>query len=112
MNPPEQQLLRELCGPVEPVLCLRTATRVDTGRWWKRSPLWLCIVGNELLTLAVARRRFVGRIPLAECANSHYHHASGQLVIAPGESLPVSRFSMPLRDALRMLTHLQIADKQ
>lgn len=112
MNPLEQQLLRELCGSVEPVLCLRTATRVDTGRWWRPSPAWLCIVGNELIVLAVARRRFVGRIPLAECVSSHYHHASGQLVIAPAEMLQISRFAMPLRDALKVLPLLQSVDSQ
>jgi hypothetical protein len=112
VNPLEQQLLRELSGPTEPVVCLRTSTKVDTGRWWRRSPAWLCVVGSELLTFAVARRRFVSRIPLAECAASHYHHASGQLVLAPAENLPVRRFSMPLRDALQMLPHLQIDDKQ
>ncbi len=112
MNPLEQQLLRELCGPVEPAFSLRTATRVDTGRWWRPSPAWLCVVGSELIVLAVARRRFVGRIPLAECASSHYHHASGQLVIAPAEDLPVRRFSMPLLDALKLLPLLQNVDRQ
>ena len=62
MNPLEQQLLQSETGAAEPRLRVRTGTRVDTGRWWRRSPVWLCATDHELIMLAVARRRFFARV--------------------------------------------------
>ena len=106
MNPREQQLLNETIGNAGTQLCLRSKTRIDTGRWWRRSPVWLCIAGDELVMLTVTRRRHLERIAIAECPDSHYNHATGELVIDPGESLRFSRFKMPPRDALRILNFL------
>lgn len=90
-------------GIAEPRLCVRSGTRVDTGRWWRRSPVWLCVTDHELIMLAVARRRFFARIALREARASRYHHATGELVIEPGEDLPLQRFQLPPDDALRIL---------
>lgn len=103
MNPLEQQLLQSETGAAEPRLCVRTGTRVDTGRWWRRSPVWLCATEGELIMLAVARRRFFARIPLRDAHASRYHHATGELVIEPGEELPLNRFKLPPEDALPIL---------
>lgn len=107
MNPLEQQLLKAETGGAEPRLCLRSGTRVDTGRWWRRSPVWLCVTGDELVMLAVARRRFLARVPLRDAGASRYHPASGELVVEPGEGLPLNRFKLPVHDALRLLSFLQ-----
>ena len=56
--------------------------------------------------LAVARRRYVARIAIADCPDSHYNHASGELVIEPGEALQFSRFKMSPREAIRILSIL------
>ena len=106
MNSRERHLLDEITGGAEPVLCVRSRTRIDAGRWWRRDPVWLCVVAGELVMLAVARRRFFARIPIAECPDSHYNHATSELVIAPEEGLQFSRFALPPRDALRILEHL------
>ena len=103
MNPLEQQLLQSETGAAEPRLRVRSGTRVDTGRWWRRSPLWLCVTDDELILLAVARRRLFARIPLRDAHASRYHHATGELVIEPGEELPLNRFKLPPEDALRIL---------
>lgn len=103
MNPLEQQLLQSETGAAEPRLRVRSGTRVDTGRWWRRSPLWLCVTDDELILLAVARRRFFARIPLRDAHASRYHHATGELVIEPGEELPLNRFKLPPEDALPIL---------
>ncbi len=103
MNPLEQQLLQSETGAAEPRLCVRTGTRVDTGRWWRRSPVWLCVTDDELILLAVARRRLFARIPLRDAHASRYHHATGELVIEPGEELPLNRFKLPPEDALPIL---------
>jgi hypothetical protein len=107
MNRLEQQLLHQECGPTEPRLCLRTGTHVDTGRWWRKSPLWLCLMTGELILLAVGRRRYFERITIAECHSIRYHHASGELVIEPGEDLRFNRLSLSPRDAIHLLKLLE-----
>jgi len=106
MNELEQHLLGETIGRTRPDLCLRTGTRIDAGRWWRRNPLWLCATDRELVVLAVARRRYVERVPLAACRESHYAHASGELVIAPAGALRFNRLRLSPRDAVRVLRHL------
>ena len=103
MSPLEQQLLQSETGGAEPRLCIRSGTMVDTGRWWRRSPLWLCVTDDELLMLAVARRRLFARISLHEARASRYHHATGELVIEPAEELPLRQIKLPPDDALRIL---------
>ena len=103
MNWREQQLLREEVGDVKPSLCIRSRARIDAGRWWRRTPVWLCVVANEIVMLAVARRRYFAKKPISECSDSHYNHATGELVIAPGEDLQLSRFPLSPRDALAIL---------
>lgn len=107
MNPLEAQLLRETVGEAAPRLCLRTRTRVDAGRWWRRTPAWLCVMADALVVLSVARRRYVARVPLAECRDSYYCHARGELVIAPVETLRFDRFRMSPREAVGMLRLLK-----
>lgn len=107
MNNQEQQLLREEIGATAPDLCIRSKARIDTGLWWWRTPMWLCVVGDELVMLAVARRRYFARKPLAECSLSHYNHATGEFVIEPGEDLQFSHFPLPPRDALKLLDYFK-----
>ena len=111
MNPLEQQLLQSETGGAEPRLCIRSGTLVDTGRWWRRSPLWLCATDNELIMLAVGRRRLFARIALRDVPASRYHHASGELVIEPGEELPLRQFKLPPDQALRILHLIHTASE-
>lgn len=107
MNKLEQQLLREVTDGAKPRLSIRSQTRIDVGRWWWPRRVWLCVVGEDLIILAVARRRYIVRKPLADCQRSYYCHATGQLVIEPGEDLTFSRFKMPPREALELLEQLR-----
>lgn len=106
MNELERQLLREAAGGTEPELSIRSGERIDAGRWWRRTPVWLCIAGGELIMLAVARRRYLEKVALADCAASHYSHATGELVIEPVEGLRFNRFRLPPREAIRILRTL------
>lgn len=106
MNELESALLDELTNGEEPKLLIRTRTRIDAGRWWLRTPVWLCITGNELILFAVARRCYTERIPLTDCHASHYAHASGELVIDPAESLRIKHLCLTPRDALNALDFL------
>jgi len=103
MNELEQQLLRETAGGAEPRLTVRSRTRVDTGRWWRHTPMWLCVMADELVMLAVSRRRYVARVSFADCAGTHYCHATGELVVEPCEDLTISRFRVTPREALALL---------
>lgn len=103
MNRLEERLLREEVGDAKPVLCIRSATRIDAGRWWRRTPVWLCVMEDELVMLAVARRRYIDAIALEDCQATRYCHASGELVIEPGEDLMFNRFALSLTEALELM---------
>jgi hypothetical protein len=69
-------------------------------------------VGDDLVMLAVARRRYVARIPISECSGSRYHHATGEFVIEPADKLQFNRFRISAREALQLseTMNLQPAD--
>jgi len=103
MNAVEQAVLEHEVGDVAPRLCIRSGTRIDGGRWWRRVPVWLLVLDDEVVLLAAGRRRFVGRIPFTEAGESHYDHQKGVLVLAPCEGLPVNHVAVNVSDAIRVL---------
>ncbi|MEY3395319.1 MAG: hypothetical protein RL346_1555 [Verrucomicrobiota bacterium] len=107
MNPLESVLLGELTGGAQPRLLLRSRTRIDAGRWWRRTPVWICITHSELILFAVARRTYAERVPLAECHASHYAAMTGELVIEPAESLRVKHLALTPKEALGVLDFLK-----
>lgn len=107
MNKLERQLLDDVANGAAPRLSVRTRTRIDVGRWWWPKRAWLCVVDQQLVMLAVARRRYVAQKPLADCSHSYYCHATGHLVIEPGDDLTFNRFKLSPREALNILTHLR-----
>jgi hypothetical protein len=109
MNELEQELLREEAGRTPPRLAVRSRTRIDTGRWWWPSRVWLCVMADELLMLAVARRRYVAKLSLDACGATHYCHATGELVVEPGEGLTISRFRVTPREALELLNIMGVS---
>jgi hypothetical protein len=111
MNPIEQQLLRDNVGAAKPRLQLRTKTRIDTGRWWRKTPLWLCVMEDELVLLSVSRRRYFERLPFSQSEATHYNHSTGELVIEPAEALQHNRCALTPRDALRVLKFLKSETK-
>jgi len=110
MNALEQALLRETVGRSEPKLAVRTRTGIDTGRWWRPTRAWLCVMADELVVLAVSRRRYVARVPFSDCARTHYCHTTGELVIAPVEGLAFNRFRVSPREALELVRHMGISE--
>ena len=107
MNQRELQLLKEEVGNSAPRHSVRTKAYIDAGRWWRKTPVWLCVMADELVMLAVARRRYLAKVRLADCGASHYNHATGELVIEPEEGLRFSRFPLSPREALGVLKFLQ-----
>lgn len=76
---------------------------MDAGGWLRRAPVWLCVMEDQLVVLAVGRRRYVQGVPLSDCVETYYCAASGALVIAPTEELELNRLAMPPGDALKIL---------
>jgi hypothetical protein len=107
VNNLEKQLLRDQIGAAEPRLQLCTKAKIDTGRWWRKSPLWLCVMDDELVLLSVSRRRYIERLPLSASQQTHYNHSTGELVIEPADSLQYNRAALSPRDALRVLKFLK-----
>ena len=107
LNTREQHLLETEAGTSKPRLKLRTGTRVDVGLWWRKRPLWLCVLEDEILILAVGRRRYSERVSIADCQNSHYNPTSGELVIEPSDALRFPRLKMPSSQALNVLKFLK-----
>ena len=112
MNQLEREILNAQTGGVEPRLSVCSNTRIDTGRWWRQSPLWVCVTDSDVVVLAAARRHYIQRFPIAQCRDSHYCHTTGELVIEAGEDLRFSRLSMSPMDALRVLNMLDETDQQ
>ena len=106
MNPLEQALLSEATGDAEPLVLLRTATRIDTGRWWRTSPLWIGVMRDEVILFAIGRRRYLERVPVAGCRRSFYNPAVGELVLAPTEAPRFRQLRMKPSEALRILSLL------
>lgn len=102
----ESALLTELTNGADPGLLLRSRTRIDCGRWWRSTPVWLCITASELILFAVARRRYTECLPLALCSTSHYLPATGELVIAPADSLRLKKLALTPREAVNALDFL------
>lgn len=107
MNLLESALLEELTGGAEPRLLLRSRTRIDAGRWWRRTPVWICITDSELVLFAVARRTYLERVPLTDCRSSRYSAITGELVIDPAESLRIKHLSLTPREALDVMDSLK-----
>lgn len=104
MNEREKYLLSQEIGHKQPDLLIRTDARIDTGLWFRRTPMWLCVVDSELVMLSVARRRYVARVPISEISSSYYNHSTGEFVIEPRNTLMFSQFPMSPRDALKLLS--------
>jgi hypothetical protein len=104
LNEFEKALLAEVIGDQEPELCLRTKTRIDAGFWWRCAPIWLCVSQDELILLAVGKRRYLQRVALSECSGSLYCHATAELVIAPVKGLETNRLAVSPAEALRFLS--------
>lgn len=103
MSPTERAILTTQTQGEEPRLSLRSHTRVDTGLWWYRTRLWVCVTELDVIVFAAARRHYIKSIPIADCKSSHYCHTTGELVIQSAEDLQISRLRLSPSDALRLL---------
>lgn len=112
LNQSERELLHEQLQGRTPRLLLRTATRVDTGLWWMRTRLWLCVLEDELMLFAAARRRYCQRVPLVQCAGIRYCHTAGALALGVGDRLRFAYLSVTPIQALQVIDLIEQATDQ
>ena len=107
----ESALLSDELSGQRPLVLLRSASRVDTGRWLRKSPIWLCLTETDILLLAASKRRYVQRMPIAACKASQYCHTSGALLLQPSDTWRFSAIQLPPADALNVLNHIDSANQ-
>lgn len=108
----EDALLREaLAGQAERLL-LRSTTRIDTGRCWRRSAVWLCMTDERLLLLAASKRRYLEQMPLRKCKGTQYCHTTGALLLQPSDHWRFNTIALPPVDALKVLKHIEHSTEQ
>ena len=104
----EQAVLTSGKGDVEPLKIFRSQTRVDTGRWWRRSVLCLAVYPGEIAVFAASRRRYFCHLELADLTESYYSHRTGELILAPAEECRFKQIKMNPSEALEILSMLSL----
>lgn len=89
--------------PGAPCVRIRTATRVDTGGWFGKAPLWLELGGDTLRAVAAGRRPYVEAVPRDAMGESVYCHVTGALVLAPAPGMRATRLRLSPVEARRLL---------
>jgi len=108
MNAVEKAVLGEQAGDAAPRLLIRSSTGIDAGRWFRRTPLLLAVMEDEVVVFAGSRRKYACRIGFDSCRESRYDHGARALVLAPAEGLEHRHVGMSVSDALRVLRLLGV----
>jgi hypothetical protein len=66
----------------------RSNTLVDTGRWFRRAPLFAAILGDRFAIMATGPRPLVRVVPAAALGRAVYNHVTGELAFPPVTSGP------------------------
>ncbi|MEK6235241.1 MAG: hypothetical protein N2C14_11040 [Planctomycetales bacterium] len=101
-----EKFLRSLIGERTPDCVLRTDSRVDVGYWLAKGRLWACLLDDELVLFALGRRPLVQRAAKSDLNESHYNHVTGEIILAPIESLPVTTFRVAPLQGLELLRRI------
>jgi len=87
---------------------VRTGTRVDTGRWLRRMPLFAAVVGDRFALVAAGPRPLVRVVPAAALGRAVYNHVTGELAFPPvtsGPPFPSLRLDPLIARSLLTLSH-------
>lgn len=105
MSAPERELLMRAAKGQEPVLASCSDTYIDTGRWWRTTPVWVCVTKDKVVLLAAGKRQYVEGFDRTECRDSYYCHIVGGIVLVnKGNSQPrFGHLRMSPLDGLRVL---------
>lgn len=111
MNRRERAIFDEAAGGDDPRFSLRTNTRIDTGSWWRRAAVWICLTDQDLVLLAAGRRPFLQQLPIAVCQGVRYCHATGELAIETEAALPLRSLAMSPTEGLQVLDAISQSPK-
>jgi len=86
----------------------RSNTFVDTGRWFRRAPLFAAILGDRFALVATGPRPLVRVVPAAALGRAVYNHVTGELAFPPvtsGDPFPSLRLDPLIARSLLTLSH-------
>ena len=86
----------------------RSGTLVDTGRWFRRAPLFAAILGDRFAIVAAGPRPLVRVVPASALGRAVYNHVTGELAFPPvtsGPPFPSLQFDPLLARSLLDLAH-------
>jgi hypothetical protein len=66
----------------------RSGTRVDTGGWFGRAPLYAAVLGDRFVLVATGPRPLVRVVPATALGRAVYNHVTGELAFPPVTSGP------------------------
>lgn len=66
----------------------RSGTLVDTGRWFRRAPLFAAVLGDRFALVASGPRPLVRVVPASALGRAVYNHVTGELAFPPVTSGP------------------------
>ena len=86
--------------------CVKTQTKVDVGRWMRKSRVWAIGLSDHMALVARGRNRLAERIPYEQLRESVYNHVTGTLVLAPHELPAVKTLKLNPVDAHQLLAQI------
>lgn len=86
--------------------CVKTQTKVDVGRWMRKSRVWAIGLSDHLALVARGRNGLAERIPYEQLRESVYNHVTGTLVLAPHELPAVKTLKLNPVDAHQLLAQI------
>ena len=95
-------LVAEIAPPEESRAVVRTGTRADVGDWWGGRRVWLFCFGTGVALAAPGPSPYREWADHGALTETIYNHVTGELVLAPAESLSIKRLGMGPLDADRV----------
>ena len=106
MNDEERRLFDELCPRDKALLLLRSGSRTDVGRWFRKGTVWVCAAREEIILLAAGPRPFVQKTPFSFLRESLYNHVTGKVVLVPAPGLAINSFKLPPLEGYQALAQI------
>ncbi|MCH7725045.1 MAG: hypothetical protein IH991_00990 [Planctomycetes bacterium] len=103
------RLLKSIAAPTSGdgvYFCVKTQTKVDVGRWMRKSRVWAIGLTDHLALVARGRDGLAERIPYEQLRESVYNHVTGTLVLAPHELPTVKSLKLNPVDAHQLLAQI------
>ena len=98
--------LRSMVGDAPVFRVEKTGTKVDVGHWFGKVAVWISILEDEMILLAVGRRPFSERVAFDELGKTQYNHVTGEVVLAPAEASAIKTLRLSPLVALDILAYL------